>query len=128
MPDKPSYFKDKEDELMYLEMFEDMDAETAEDIYHNIQHEVLNKYLSGSARKKTFGQLTYKNLRYLILGCELCSAEVRVKALATFIYRASLDIPLNPLVSNERLMAMLHDNLEKSMGSIYKWSGVEYQG
>ena len=120
------YFIDSDDEAMYLEMLEGMDFDTAMDTYTTIKDEVLNKYLSGSARGKTFAQLTYKNLRYLILGCENCSAEARVKALATFIYRASMPTRLNALVSNDHLMRMLHANLEKAMPQIYKWANVEY--
>lgn len=125
---KKDYFKDTEDELIYLDMLEEMNFKTASEIYTEIEHEILNKYLSGAARDKDFSELTYKNLRYLILGCENCTAETRAKALATFIYRAQQPERLSPLVTNEHLMKMLHQNLEQSIEQLYKWSGVEYKG
>lgn len=121
------YFKDIEDEQMYLEMLEEIDFDTAMDIYTDVKDEAITSYLSSRSRGRTFEELTYKNLRYLILGCENCKAEMRVKALATFIYRASLPIRLNALVSNQKLLDMLHKNMEESMPKIYTMSGLKYE-
>lgn len=124
---KQAFFKDPEDELMYLEMLDDMDFDTAMDIYHTIENDSINDtHLSGKARNKPFSELSYKNLRYLILGCKYCGAELRVKALATFIYRASLPTRLNALVTNNHLMKMLHGNMQSALPQIYEWSGVKY--
>jgi len=121
------YFIDSDDEAMYLEMLEDMDFETAENIYTDIQNEeVTSRSLASKTRGKTFKDLTYRNLRYIILGCKYCGAELRVKALATFIYRASLPTRLNALVSNEHLQRLLFDNMQKAMPTIYEWSKVKY--
>lgn len=118
------YFVDSDDESMYLEMFQDMDFEEAENIYTEISTELPGTFLSNTARKKPFSELTYKNLRYLILGCERCGAEMRVKALATFIYRASLSTRLNALVDNGKLSEILFKNIEQAMPTLYKWSNV----
>lgn len=120
------YYIDSADEAMYLEMLEDMDFETAETIYHEVHDTLPGAYLSNIARQKTFEELTYKNLRYLILGCERCGAELRVKALATFIFRASLSTRLNPLVNNGKLSEMLFKNLEDNIETVYGWSRVKY--
>ena len=121
------YFKDTEDEEMYLNMLEEIDADTAMDIYMEIKDEEITSYLSSRSRGRTFEELTYKNLRYLILGCENCKAEMRVKALAAFIFRASLPKRLNALVSNQKLLNMLHKNMEESMPKIYTMSGLKYE-
>jgi len=124
---KQEYFIDSDDELMYLEMLENMDTLIANTMYHSIKTDTVGTHLAEPARNKTFEEFTYKNLRYLILGCKYCGAEIRVKALATFIYRASLDIPMNALVDNSHLKKILFDNLNKKLPEIYKWSNVEYK-
>ena len=124
---KKDFFKDPEDQLIYLEMLEEMDFDTAMDVYKEIENETINDtHLSGKARNKPFAELTYKNLRYLILGCKHCDADLRAKALATFIYRASLPKRLNALVSNNHLMKLLHDNLTKALPQLYEWGGLKY--
>ena len=120
------YFVDSDDEAMYLDIFEEMSFEEAENIYTEISNDLPGPYLSNTARKKPFSELTYKNLRYLILGCERCGAELRVKALATFIYRASLSTRLSPLVDNGKLSEMLFKNIENSIDMIYGWSKVPH--
>jgi len=123
---KPEYFIDAEDELMYLEMLETMDSLTANQIYHKVKDEKVGTNLAPPARNKTFSEFTYKNLRYLILGCRHCGAEIRAKALATFIFKASLDTPMNALVSNDHLKKLLFDNLNQKLPEVYSWSNVEY--
>lgn len=123
---KPEFFIDKEDELMYLEMLEDMDLSGAMQIYDKIKDTKPDKNVSGSARDKVFGNLTYRNLRYLILGCEWCPAELRVKTLATFIARSYQDTSFSPLVSNADLRKRLHDSIQKEIVKLYKWSGIDY--
>ena len=121
------YFIDSDDEAMYLEMLEELNFESALEIYQTIKDEVLNDtHLSGKARNKSYNEFTYKNLRYLILGCKYCGAEIRVKALATFIYKASLPTRMNALVPNDHLMKILYDNLNTKLEEIYKWSKVSY--
>ncbi len=122
------YTLDSDDEAMYLEMLQDMNFDTAMDIYQNIKSELAGTYLSNTARLKPFSELSYRNLRYLILNCERCGAELRVKALATFVYRATLPKRFNVLVSNTRLMELLHKNMYDSMNKIYEWSNVKYNG
>ena len=123
---KPAYFVDSEDEEMYLDMLQDMDKEEAENLYIETKHEKAGTHLSNTARLLTFEEMSYKNLRYLIIGCERAGAELRVKALAAFIYRASLPTRLAPLVTNARLAEMMHKSLEKHIKTIYKWSNVKY--
>jgi len=120
------YFIDSEDEAMYLEMLENMDSVTAHALYHKIKDDTVGTHLSATARNKCFAEFTYKNLRYLILGCKYCGAEIRVKALATFIYKASLDTPMNALVDNTHLKKLLFDNLHTTIETIYSWSKVKY--
>lgn len=128
MSNKPTYFIDTEDEQMWLDMLEDMDTLTANSIYHKIKQEVTDsRSLASKTRGKTFEQLTYKNLRYILIGCKYCGAEMRVKALATFMFKASLPEPMNPLVDNSHLKKVLFDNLHNKMEDIYKWSGLEYE-
>lgn len=122
------YFIDTEDEEMYLEMMHNMSFEEAENIYTESKDDLAGTHLSNTARKLTFEFMSYKNLRYLIIGCERAGAELRVKALATFLYRASLTTRLAPLVSNERLHKMLETSLKRNMETIYEWSKVEYKG
>ena len=124
--DKLNYFIDSEDGLMYLEMLEDLDSLTANTMYHKIKHETVGTNLAPPARNKSYAEFTYKNLRYLILGCKHCGAEIRLKALATFIYKTSLDIPMNALVDNKHLKKILFDNLQQKLPEIYKWSDLEY--
>ena len=124
---KPKYFIDSEDELMYLEMLEEMDSLTANTLYHKIKDDKVTGNMSTTAGKKTFETYTYKNLRYIILGCKQCSAEDRVKALATFIFKASLNVPMNALVSNDHLKKILFDNLHQKLPELYAWSNVEYE-
>ena len=121
---KLTYWLDKEDEIMYLEMMKDMSLETATTIYNVSKNEKAGTHLSNKARKLKFSELSYKNLRYLIIGCERAGAELRVKALATFIYRANLLIPLAPLVPNKTLMEMMNRSLKKHIKTIYNWSGL----
>lgn len=123
---KPEYFIDKEDELMYLEMLEDMDMPTAKEMYSKIKQTKPNKCVSGKAIKLTFEELTYRNLRYLILGCQWASAEIRVKALAAFISRSYSAEDLSPLVSNEDLRRRLHDSMLKALPELYRHSGIDY--
>ena len=125
--EKPAYFIDKDDELMYLEMMEDLDTTTAIEMYNKIKGDKVRGNLSKTAASKTFDEYTYKNLRYIILGCKQCSAEDRLKALATFIFKTSLPIPMNPLVSNDHLKKILFDNLNNKISEIYKWYGLEYE-
>lgn len=125
---KPKYFIDSEDEEMYLDMLEDMGLEEAENIYTEIKSETAGTHLSNNARKLPFEEMSYKNLRYLIIGCERAGAELRVKALATFIYRANLTTRLAPLVANKRLVEMMHKSLTRNIETIYEWSHVEYKG
>ena len=124
---KPDYFIDCDDEEMWLEMLENMDTTTANTLYHKIKDESVGTHLSASARNKTFSEFTYKNLRYLILGCKYCGAEIKVKALATFIFKASLDIPMNALVDNAHLKKILFNNLQQKLPVIYEWSGLDYE-
>ena len=124
---KPDYFIDCDDEEMWLEMLENMDTTTANTLYHKIKDESVGTHLSASARSKTFSEFTYKNLRYLILGCKYCGAEIKVKALATFIFKASLDIPMNALVDNAHLKKILFNNLQQKLPVIYEWSGLDYE-
>ena len=121
---KLTYWLDKEDEIMYLEMMKDMSLETATTIYNVSKNEKAGTHLSNKARKLKFSELSYKNLRYLIIGCERAGAELRVKALAAFIYRANLLIPLAPLVPNKTLMKMMNKSLTKHIKTIYNWSGI----
>ena len=125
---KPKYFIDSEDEEMYLDMLEDMGIEEAENIYTETKDHTAGTHLSNNARKSTFENMTYKNLRYLVIGCERAGAELRVKALAAFIYRANLTTRLAPLVANVRLIEMMHKSLERNIETIYKWSQVKYKG
>lgn len=127
MAEKPKYFIDEDDELMYLEMLEDMDSLTANTLYHKIKHDKVVGNMSKTASSKTFEDYTYKNLRYIILGCKQCSAEDRVKALATFIFKASLNTAMNALVSNAHLKKILFDNLHQKMPDIYSWYGLDYE-
>ena len=120
------YFIDSEDEIMYLEMLENMDTLKANELYHKIKDDTVGTNLAPPARNKTFAQFTYKNLRYLILGCKFCGAEIRVKALATFMFKASLDEPMAPMVDNTHLKKLVFDNLHHKLPEIYKWSGLEY--
>lgn len=124
---KPDYFIDSDDEEMWLEILENMDTTTANTLYHKIKDESVGTHLSASARNKTFSEFTYKNLRYLILGCKYCGAEIKVKALATFIFKASLDIPMNALVDNAHLKKILFNNLQQKLPVIYEWSGLDYE-
>ena len=109
---KKDYFIDSEDEAMYLDMLEEMDSLTANTLYHKIKNDTVGTHLSVTARNKTFEEFSYKNLRYLILGCKYCGAEIRVKALATFIFKTSLNTPMNALVDNAHLKKILFDNLQ----------------
>ena len=111
---------------MYLEMLEDMDLAQAMAIYDKIKDVKPEKGISGKARTLTFKELTYRNLRYLILGCEWCPAELRVKALATFIARSYHTTEFSPLVSNTDLRKRLHDSIQKELVSLYKYSGIDY--
>ena len=120
------YFIDSEDEAMYLEMLEELDTVSAIKLYNKIKGDKADTHLSNKARLKTFEEMSYKNLRYLLLGCERCGAELRLKAYATFIARASTDVALNPLVDNSRLKEILHRNLEDNIEKIYSWSKVKY--
>ena len=104
-----------------------MDSLTANTMYHKIKDDTVGTNLAPPARDKTFEQFTYKNLRYLILGCKHCGAEIRVKALATFIFKASLPKPMNALVDNAHLKKLLFDNLSQKLEDIYTWSGVKYK-
>lgn len=126
MTNKPTYFKDKEDELIYLEMLEDMDMVQAKNIYQNIKDTTPDKNVSGSVRNTNYKNLTYRNLRYLILGCEWCSAELRVKALATFIARSYTSDRFSALVTNEDLRRRLHDSIQTKLITLYKYSGIDY--
>ncbi len=128
MEKTPAYFVDTEDEEMYLEMLDTMDSEEAENIYLDTRHEKAGTHLSNKARGSTFEEMSYKNLRYLIIGCERAGAELRVKALAAFVHRAGLSTRLAPLVPNKRLIEMMHKSLERNIETIYKWSNVEYRG
>ncbi len=121
------YFIDSDDEAMYLEMLEDMSTTTANAMYHKIKGHKVKGNMSATAGAKTFETYTYKNLRYIIIGCKQCSAEDRVKALATFIYKASLDIPMSALVDNSHLKKILFDNLQHALPDLYKYSKVEYE-
>ena len=124
---KQEFFKDPEDQRIYLEMLEDMDFDTAMDIYKEIEDETINDtHLSGKARNKPFSELTYKNLRYLVLGCKHCDADLRAKALATFIYRASLPPRFNALMPNAHLLKMLRQNLKQTLPQLYEWVGLKY--
>lgn len=125
---KPKYFVDTEDEAMYLEMLESMDMEEAENVFMECKDDKAGTHLSNQARKKTFEEMTYKNLRYLIIGCERAGAEIRVKALAAFMYRASTEERLAKLVSNKRLLEMMHRSLKDNIIQIYEWSNVKYKG
>jgi hypothetical protein len=123
-----AYYTDTEDEAIFLAMLEDMDYPTAENIYTKIREEAPSTTsVSNEARNKPFKDLTYRNLRYIILGCKNCGAELRVKALATFIVRASTDEQLNVLVSNDHLKKILFNNLQQQITEIYKWSGLKYE-
>ena len=127
MSKKTDYYVDAEDEQMWLDMLEDMDSLTANTMYHKIKDEILDsRSLASKTRGKTFGELTYKNLRYIIIGCRYCGAEMRVKALATFVFKASLQEPMNVLVDNSHLKKLLFDKLEREMPQLYEWSGLEY--
>lgn len=126
--EKPKYFIDTEDEEMYLDMLESMGQDEADEIFAECKDDKAGTHLSNQARKKTFETMTYKNLRYLIIGCERAGAEIRVKALATFIHRANTEERLAPLVSNQRLIEMMHKSLQRNMEQIYKWSNVKYGG
>lgn len=121
------YFIDSEDELMYLEMLENMDSLTANTMYHKIKDDKVRGNMSKTASGKTFETYTYKNLRYIILGCKQCSAEDRVKALATFVFKASLGVPMNALVDNKHLKKILFDNLQQKLPQLYEWSGLKYE-
>ena len=125
--DKPKYFIDSDDEEMYLDMLEDMDYETAENLYMDTKDETSGTNLSNAARKLTFEQMTYKNLRYLIVGCERAGAEMRVKAMAAFIFRAGLPVRLAPLVANDVLLKMMRKSLKKDIHKVYAWSNLEYE-
>lgn len=127
-PTTPKYFVDSEDEEMYLDMLTEMDVEEAENIYLEIKDDKAGTHLSNNARTLTFEQMTYKNLRYLVVGCERAGAELRVKALAAFVYRASLSTRLAPLVPNKRLIEMMHTSLGRNIETIYGWSNVKYKG
>ena len=123
-----NYFNDTEDEAVFLAMLEDMDYVTARSIYTKIQDECPSTTsINNAARNKPFKDLTYRNLRYIILGCKNCGAELRVKALATFIARASQPISMNALVDNDHLKKMLFTNLSQKLTEIYKWSGLKYE-
>lgn len=124
--DKPKYFVDSDDEEMYLDMLEGMTLEEAENLFVETKDEKAGTHLSNKARLLTFEEMSYKNLRYLIIGCERAGAELRVKALAAFLFRASLATRLAPLVSNERLVGMLNKSLERHMPQIFAWSNVPY--
>ena len=126
MSKKTDYYVDAEDEQMWLDMLEDMDSLTANTMYHKIKDDTVGTHLANPARNKPFSEFTYKNLRYLILGCKYCGAEIRVKALATFIYKASLGVPMNALVDNAHLKKILFNNLQQKLPEIYKWSGIKY--
>jgi len=121
---KLTYFIDTDDEKMYLDIFNNMSLETAKTIYNISKNEKAGTHLSNKARTLTFEKMSYKNLRYLIIGCERAGAELRVKALATFIYRANLSAPLAPLISNDKLIEMMNKSLKKYIETIYKWSGL----
>lgn len=123
---KKEYFIDTEDEAMWLDMLESMDSLTANTIYHKIKDETVGTHLAPPARNKTFSEFTYKNLRYLIIGCQYCGAEIRVKALATFIFKASLPSPMNALVNNAHLKKLLFDTIQRELPKIYSWSGLKY--
>lgn len=126
--DKLDYFIDSEDEEMYLAMLESMNYEEAENIFTTCKDDLAGTHLSNKARKLSFEHMSYKNLRYLIIGCERAGAELRVKALASFIYRAQSTTRLAPLVSNTRLMEMMHISLQRNLETIYNWSKVSYEG
>ena len=123
---KPDFFIDKEDELMYLEMLEDMDLTQAMQIYNDIKDTTPDKKVASHAGKKKFSELTYRNLRYIILGCKWCPAELRGKALATFIARSYQDQPFSPLVPNTDLRKRLHDSIQANLISIYANSGIDF--
>ena len=121
------YYIDAEDELLYLQMLEDMDYLTASSIFARIKEETpATTNVTASARNTPFEELPYRVLRYIILGCKQCGAELRVKALATFIFRAGLPKPLNALVDNDHLKKALFINLQHKLPEIYKWSNCKY--
>ena len=109
MAEKLTYYIDNELESTYLDMLPIIlnDKEEAENIYTTIADDLPGTLLSNNARKKSFKNLTLANLRYLILGCERAGAEIRVKALATFIYRANTEERLNKLITNKKLIEMM---------------------
>ena len=127
---KPAYFIDTDDEAMYLDMIPVIlaDREEAENIFTECKDETSGTHLSNNARKLNFNEMSYKNLRYLILGCVRAGAELRVKALAAFTHRVHSTERLNKLVSNKRLLEMMQKSLKKEMEQIYKWSNVPYEG
>jgi len=118
------YWIDSEDEQMYLDILFSMDFEEAENIYNEIKEEKAGTHLSNNARKLSFENMTYKNLRYLIMGCARAGAELRVKALAAFLYRVSLPTRLSPLVSNKDLLSSMRRSLKKNTDKINEWSGI----
>ena len=114
-----SYYTDTNLENMILKSMVDISNDKAIELYDEVLQEMPpQEVLSAASRGKTFGELTYKQLQYIVLGSKNVNAESRANANVIMINLLLGSKKVNRFLTNESLLKKLRMEIKQAYGNI----------